>query len=62
MTDFSLDMTVTLLVNGSEMNFSGGVDLTDLDKLTDSLSSAGDQLADGSGELSDGATQVSDGQ
>lgn len=60
-TDFSLDMTVTLLVNGSEMNFSGGVDLTDLDKLTDSLSSAGDQLADGSGELSDGATQVSDG-
>ncbi len=60
-TDFSLDMTVTLLVNGSEMNFSGGVDLTDLDKLTDSLSSAGDQLADGSGDLSDGATQVSDG-
>ncbi len=60
-TDFSLDMTVTLLVNGSEMNFSGGVDLTELDKLTDSLSSAGDQLADGSGELSDGATQVSDG-
>ena len=60
-TDFSLDMTVTLLVNGSEMNFSGGVDLTDLDKLTDSLSSAGDQLADGSGELSDGAGQVSDG-
>ena len=60
-TDFSLDMTVTMLVNGSEMNFSGGVDLTDLDKLTDSLSSAGDQLADGSGELSDGATQVSDG-
>lgn len=60
-TDFSLDMTVTLLVNGSEMNFSGGVDLTDLDKLTDSLSSAGNQLADGSGELSDGASQVADG-
>lgn len=60
-TDFSLDMTVTLLVNGSEMNFSGGVDLTDLDKLTDSLSSAGNQLADGSGELSDGAGQVSEG-
>lgn len=60
-TDFSLDMTVTMLVNGSEMNFSGGVDLTDLDKLTDSLGSAGNQLADGSGELSDGATQVADG-
>ena len=60
-TDFSLDMTVTMLVNGSEMDYSGDLDLTDLDKLTDSLSSAGDQLADGSGELSDGATQVSDG-
>ena len=57
-TDFSLDMTVTLLVNGSEMNFSGGVDLTDLDKLTDSLSSAGDQLADGSGDLSNGVSVI----
>lgn len=60
-TDFSLDMTVTMLVNGSEMDYSGDLDLTDLDDLTEALSSAGDQLADGSGELSDGATQVSDG-
>lgn len=60
-TDFSLDMTVTMLVNGSEMDYSGDLDLTDLDKLTDSLSSAGNQLATGSGDLSDGATQVSDG-
>lgn len=60
-TDFSLDMTVTMLVNGSEMDYSGNLDLTNLDKLTDSLSSAGNQLADGSGDLSDGATQVSDG-
>lgn len=60
-TDFSLDMTVTMLVNGSEMDYSGDLDLTDLDKLTDSLSSAGNQLATGSGDLSDGATQVADG-
>lgn len=60
-TDFSLDMTVTMLVNGSEMDYSGDLDLTDLDDLTEALSSAGDQLADGSGELSDGAGQVSEG-
>ena len=60
-TDFSLDMTVTMLVNGSEMDYSGNLDLTDLDDLTEALSSAGDQLADGSGELSDGAGQVSEG-
>lgn len=60
-TDFSLDMTVTMLVNGSEMDYSGDLDLTDLDDLTEALSGAGNQLADGSGELSDGATQVSDG-
>lgn len=60
-TDFSLDMTVTMLVNGSEMDYSGDLDLTDLDKLTDSLSSAGNQLATGSGDLCDGATQVADG-
>lgn len=60
-TDFSLDMTVTMLVNGSEMDYSGNLDLTDLDDLTEALSSAGNQLADGSGELSDGAGQVSEG-
>lgn len=60
-TDFSLDMTVTMLVNGSEMDYSGDLDLTDLDDLTEALSSAGNQLATGSGDLSDGATQVSDG-
>ena len=60
-TDFSLDMTVTMLVNGSEMDYSGDLDLTDLDDLTKALSSAGNQLADGSGELSDGAGQVSEG-
>ena len=60
-TDFSLDMTVTMLVNGSEMDYSGDLDLTDLDDLTEALSSAGNQLATGSGDLSDGATQVADG-
>lgn len=59
-TDFSLDMTVTLLVNGSEMNFSGGIDLENLDNLTSDLSAAGDQLAGGSGDLSEGAETLAD--
>lgn len=59
-TDFSLDMTVTLLVNGSEMDFAGGIDLENLDELTSDISSAGDQLASGSGELSEGANTLAD--
>lgn len=60
-TDFSLDMTVTLLVNGSEMDISGGIDLTDIDELTESVSSAGNQLEEGSGQLSEGAGDLSKG-
>lgn len=59
-TDFSLNMTVTLLVNGSEMDFAGGIDLKNLDELTSDISSAGDQLASGSGELSEGANTLAD--
>ena len=54
-TDFSLDMTVTMLVNGSEMDYSGDLDLTDLDDLTEALSSAGNQFSDGAGQVSEGA-------
>ena len=59
-TDFSLDMTVTLLVNGSEMDFAGGIDLENLDELTSDISSAGDQLAGGSSELYEGANTLAD--
>lgn len=53
-TDFSLDMTLTLIMNGSEMNMAGDIDMSELDNLVDSLTNAGAQLADGSGQLAEG--------
>lgn len=53
-TDFSMDMTVTVLVNGSAMNLAGDIDMSDLDDMVDSLSDASKELVSGSGELSDG--------
>lgn len=53
-TDFSLDMTVTLVMNGSEMNMAGVVDMSELDNMVDSLTDASAQLVEGSGQLSEG--------
>lgn len=53
-TDFSMDMTVTMLVNGSAMNLAGDIDMSSLDDMVDSLTDASTQLVDGSGQLSDG--------
>lgn len=53
-TDFSLDMTLTLVMNGSEMNMAGDIDMSELDNLVDSLTNAGAQLTDGSGQLAEG--------
>lgn len=54
-TDFSMDMTVTLIMNGSAMNLAGDVDMSAMDELVDSLTDASEQLVDGSGQLSEGA-------
>lgn len=53
-TDFSMDMTVTMLVNGSAMNLAGDIDMSSLDDMVDSLTDASAQLVDGSGQLSEG--------
>lgn len=58
--DFSLDMTVTLVMNGSSMSIDGGLDLADMDEITSNLKSAGNQLANGSTELADGAGTLAD--
>jgi putative membrane protein len=57
-TDFSLDMTATVVVDGSAMNISGEIDTSSLDELMSSLSDATAQLVDGSGELSDGVATL----
>lgn len=59
-TDFALDMTVTLVMNGSELNMAGGFDFDNLDSVVDSLTDAGTQLVDGSGELADGVGTLLD--
>lgn len=57
-TDFSLDMTATVLLDGSAMNIGGQIDLSSLDDLVGSLSAATNQLVDGTKELSDGTSTL----
>ena len=59
--NFSLDMTMTVLVDASAFKVDGELNTSELDALVDSLDSAGKQLEDGSKQLSDGAKQLSDG-
>lgn len=57
-TDFSMDMTITILMNGSAMNLAGDIDMSSLDNMVESLTDASTQLVDGSGELSDGVNTL----
>lgn len=57
-TDFSVDMTVTLVMNGSAMNLAGDIDMSSMDDLVDSLTDASEQLVDGAGQLSDGVNTL----
>lgn len=57
-TDFSVDMTVTLVMNGSAMNLAGDIDMSSMDDLVDSLTDASGQLVDGAGQLSDGVNTL----
>lgn len=52
-TDFSLDMTMTMIVNHSELDISN-IDLTDVDEKVDEITDATEQLEDGSITLSAG--------
>lgn len=52
--DFSLDMTMTVVVGTSELSGGKTLDFGGLDDKIDELSDAADQLQDGSGELFNG--------
>lgn len=59
-TDFSLDMTVTLLTTASAINISGDIDLTKMDEMVETIKQAGGSLTDGSAQLSDGLNTLQD--
>ena len=52
--EFSLDMTMTVVMGGSELMGAKSLDLSELDGKIEDLTDAVEQLKDGSGELSDG--------
>lgn len=58
--DFSLEMTMSIVMNGLQTVNVENIDLTDLDDAMDTLTDAASQLVDGSGTLSDGAKTLSD--
>lgn len=58
--DFSLEMTMSAIVNGLQTAGTDSIDLTDLDDAIDTLTDSATQLVDGSGELSDGAQTLAD--
>ena len=59
--NFSLDMTMTVLVDASAFQVNGDLNTSELDDLVDKLGDAGKQLDNGSKELADGAKQVANG-
>lgn len=54
-SDFSLEMGLTLIVNGSGFTVGGELDLSEIDALVKNVAGAGEQLEEGSSTLSDGA-------
>lgn len=56
--DFSLDMTVTVVVNASSLNVADGINFSSVDDLIDTLTDASSQLVDGSAQLSDGLSTL----
>lgn len=57
-TDFALDMTITVLASGAEFKFDGEMDLSDIDAMVSKIENAGDELVSGSGELSKGTSTL----
>ena len=58
--DFSLEMTMSAVVNGLQTAGTDSIDLSDLDDAINTLTDSSSQLVDGSGELSDGAKTLAD--
>ncbi|MBR4514040.1 MAG: hypothetical protein IKO61_04060 [Lachnospiraceae bacterium] len=59
--NFSMDMTMTVLVDASAFQIDGELDTSELDDLVNKLDDAGKQLEDGSKQLADGAKQLDSG-
>ena len=59
--NFSLDMTMTVLVDASAFQVDGDLNTSELDDLVNKLDDAGKQLEDGSKQLADGAKQLESG-
>lgn len=57
-TDFSLEMGLTLVTSGSSIDIGGEIDFSMLDELIGTVADATGQLSDGSTELSDGASTL----
>ena len=56
--NFSLEMTMSAVVNGLQTAGTDSIDLTDLDDAINTLTDSSSQLVDGSGTLSDGAATL----
>lgn len=57
-TDFSIEMGLTLVTSGSSFDVGGELDLSMMDQLMNTVEDAGGQLSDGSTQLSDGASTL----
>lgn len=57
-TDFSLDMTATLVMNGSQIKLGSNLDMSQLDSLMATLDDAGEQLVSGADALNEGMTSL----
>ena len=53
-TDFSLDMTLTVVMDASNMDVSGALDFSEIDDMVAALDDASNQLAEGTGNLAGG--------
>ena len=54
-TDFKLDMTMTVVMNASNLSLDGSFDFAELDKIVADMSDAGTQLVEGSDAVAEGA-------
>lgn len=57
-TDFSLDMTATLVMNGSQIKLGSNLDMSKLDSLIGTLGDAGEQLVAGADALNEGMNSL----
>lgn len=57
-TNFGIDMTATVVLDGSAMNLASNLDFSDLDGMIGAISSATSQLVDGSDQLSTGVSTL----